>query len=107
MLNKNTENNTTDYKEINDPIKNSLTINLDDNDFFHRGSFEQIIKSFRETGNLGKLKSFVKSLLSIKPTSTDTERSFSIAGIVISSRRRKIKQDLLNAILIIKSFYKN
>ena len=50
--------------------------------------FKEIIKIFLSTGELPhELKAFTQILLTISPTSTETERCFSLAKLVLSPRR--------------------
>ena len=52
-----------------------------------------------------RLQALKISLLNVQPTSTDCERSFSIAGLIMIPRRNRMKQDLLNAIFFLKNFF--
>ena len=84
-----------------------MQINLDDDDDAQAGStFESNYKLFCQTGHLGPFKGIIKSMMSIKPTSTDVERTFSLSGYIVAPRRRKMRNDLLDAIVVINKFYK-
>lgn len=64
------------------------------------------LQEFQKTFKLppGLLK-LAKSLKSIKPTSTDVERTFSVCGLVLSKSRSRMGSELLSAIIIVKNFY--
>ncbi|XP_073834402.1 uncharacterized protein [Musca autumnalis] len=45
------------------------------------------------------------ALLSIKPTSVECERTFSIAGNFCTKKRNRMSSDLLNALVVLKSYF--
>ena len=53
------------------------------------------------------MKSFVSGLVAIKPTSTEIERVFSTAVLVLNDRRVCMSTELFDAIVIINKIYKN
>ena len=46
------------------------------------------------------------SLLNVQPTSTDCERAFSIAGLFMTHLRNRLSEDIFNALMFLKNFYK-
>ena len=93
------------FQSIN-AAESSMNVNLDDN-YVPNGYIDSAIALFDTTGMYGCLKPFVVNLMAIRPTSTDNERSFSIAGMIITPRSQSMKVDLVDANLIINRFYKN
>ena len=57
----------------------------------------------QRTENLQKL---YNALLSIKPTSTDVERAFSICTNFCTKIRSRLSDDALKALVILKFYYK-
>lgn len=51
------------------------------------------------------LDDIYKSLLSIQPTSTSSERTFSVAALFSTKIRNKIKYDLLTSLIFLKYFF--
>ena len=51
------------------------------------------------------LKEFARKILSISPTSTSCERTFSTCGQIVCPLRSNISESLLNAIIVIKYYY--
>ena len=69
--------------------------------------FETALNMFETSSQLSnELKAFAEALLSIRPTSTETERVFSLAKLTLAPRRSSMKSDLLNDIIVINKFYK-
>ncbi|XP_073820237.1 uncharacterized protein [Musca autumnalis] len=52
-----------------------------------------------------KLENLYNALLSIKPTSVECERTFSIAGNFCTKIRNRMSSELLNALVILKSYF--
>ena len=88
-----------------DPVKKSMTINLDDQTEF-APDFDLSYQLFIESGYFGSFKFMIQQIMAIKPTSTDVERTFSISGHILAPRRRKMGEDLIDAIIILNRFYK-
>ena len=66
------------------------------------------IDRFVEEGSISDgLKIILNGLLSISPTSTSVERCFSSCGIVATSNRAYMSEDLLEAIILCKYFFLN
>lgn len=93
------------FQSIN-AAESSMNVDLDDN-YAPNGDIDSAIALFDTTGIYGCLKPFVVNLMAIRPTSTDNERSFSIAGMIITPRSQSMKVDLVDANLIINRFYRN
>lgn len=73
-----------------------------------RSTFEQSIRHFDlEFEYTSLMKSFVAGLVSIRPTSTEVERVFSIAGFILSDRRTRMSSELFDAIILLNKFYLN
>jgi hypothetical protein len=53
------------------------------------------------------LSKLYESLLSAQPTSTQSERNFSLAASIATKKRAKLSSENLNACLFLKSFFKN
>ena len=71
-------------------------------------NFQSALQTFEITGEYTPLiRNFVKSLISIKPTSTEVERTFSGAGWILNDRRCSMNIELLNAIIVVNKFYKS
>ena len=51
------------------------------------------------------LKEFARKILSISPTNTSCERTFSTCGQIVCPLRSNISESLLNAIIVIKNYY--
>lgn len=54
-----------------------------------------------------RLDYLYKALLTVKPTSTSSERVFSVAGIFIGKLRNKLKPNTLNALVFLKYYFLN
>lgn len=54
-----------------------------------------------------RLEYLYKSLLTVKPTSTPSERVFSISGIFINKLRNRMNTDTLNALVFLKYYFLN
>ena len=68
--------------------------------------FKELLKIFLSTGELPQeLKAFTQILLTIRPTSTETERCFSLAKLVLAPRRNRMHISLLSDIVILNKFY--
>ena len=72
-----------------------------------RTELDIAIQEFCETKSIKKLLAPIKSLSQIKSTSTDVERTFSLAGYVVAPRRATMKDDLLDCIIVTNKFYKS
>ena len=94
----------------NSDIKTSIidTMDVDLAEFTKktvRFSIDFEIEEFADSKKMGEnLLRLAKVLLSIKPTSTDVERTFSTCGQVATKQRNRISTDLLNAIIVIKYY---
>ena len=82
-----------------------MAINLDDEPTINF-NLEAAISEFLATGRLGPFKRLVENLLAVKPTSTDVERAFSLAGLIMSPNRLRMLADLVDAIMVTNRFYK-
>ena len=95
--------------ESQDALTDSMNINLDEPTSKQSdaiASFIDMINDFRRSKMLiFPLRNMAKSLLAIRPTSTEVERAFSTCSIVMAPRRSRMKVDLLDSILIINKFY--
>lgn len=53
------------------------------------------------------LTNFFSAILSAQPTSTQSERNFSLAASIITKKRSKLLSEKLNACFFLKSYFKN
>ena len=68
--------------------------------------FKELIKTFLSSGELPhELKAFTQVLLTIRPTSTETEQCFSLSKLVLAQRRNRMHISLLSDIVILNKFY--
>lgn len=51
------------------------------------------------------LKQLKRCLISIQGTSTDSERTFSISGQIMTSNRTSMSSEMLNKLLLLNKFY--
>ena len=71
-------------------------------------SIDAEINEFRHHGVLGPiLNATLEFVMSIAPTSVESERIFSSCARIASRFRSSMKPDLLNAIMILKKLFKN
>lgn len=64
------------------------------------------ISYFEQTGNLGpQLSKVLKITKTLRPTTTDSERAFSIAGNFCTNTRTSFRDDTLNNLCILKSYF--
>lgn len=61
---------------------------------------------FEQTGKRSpNLESLYKALLSVKPTSTENERVFSISGNVVNKIRNRLSDKAINALVFLKAYF--
>lgn len=61
---------------------------------------------FEQTGKRSpNLESKYKALLSVKPTSTENERVFSISGNVVNKIRNRLSDKAINALVFLKAYF--
>lgn len=66
------------------------------------------MKYYEETGQLGPLISKVLTITrTIRPTTCDCERAFSVAGYFCSKLRSRLGDESLNALVFLKSYFNN
>ena len=69
-------------------------------------SIEYSIDRFIDHGELtGTMKQFIKILQCIRPTSTSSERTFSLAGHIISPRRTRLLVENASRYIILNRFF--
>ena len=87
------ESTTTNFKiPIQTNVTRNLSIDLD---------------LFRKTGTLSKnLNLVLEALNSIPPTSVESERAFSAAGLFITKIRSRLGDDTLDSLCFLKSYFK-
>lgn len=84
--------------------KNSV-IAINGDDF---NSFKKEFQLYEATGIRSKnMDLLYNALLSVKPTSTESERVFSTSGIVVSKLRTRLKDESVNAIVFLKSLFQS
>lgn len=75
----------------------------------HETSTKSFLDEFIQYENKGiigkRLEIVLKWLKNIKPTSTDSERVFSIAGNIKTKLRNKLQDNTLNALVFLKSWF--
>ena len=93
-------------EEKADPVAQSMAIDFGDLFPKHMQNFETLIARFTQGKNLPhELIPLAKTLLSIRPTSTAVERSFSLTGHIVSPRRTRMDVELIDCLLIVNRFY--
>lgn len=105
----NVPQNTSDDsapQSLND-VNSTMNFNLAKVNKPSSTTFETDLTNFIAHGNISPFTKFIEDLMAIKPTSTDVERSFSLSGYILAPRRRRISDDLLDAIFVINRFYLN
>ena len=75
-------------------------------------TLDQIISDeldlFRKTGTMSKNLTLVSEALdTIPPTSIESERAFSAAGLFITKLRSRLADDTLDSLCFIRSYFKN
>ena len=71
-------------------------------------NFVNEFKYFESTGTRGPtLELLYKALLSIKPTSVESERAFSSAGIFTTKIRARLASNTIDALCFIRDYFKN
>lgn len=61
---------------------------------------------FEKTGKrTPNLETLYKALISVKPTSTENERVFSISGNVVSKIRSRLSDKSINALVYLKAYF--
>lgn len=88
-------------------INSTMNFDLRNSGVSSKSSFDQNFTNFIDSGNVSQFKDYIEALISIKPTSTDVERSFSLIGYIMAPRRHRISDELLDAICIVNRFYKS
>lgn len=64
------------------------------------------LTSYETTGIMSEnLKLIFEALKCIQPTSTESERVFSLAGNIVTCKRQRLSDDNINMILFLKSFF--
>lgn len=66
--------------------------------------FKSFEVSLKRTENLDKL---YNALLSIRPTSVESERAFSAAGLYLTKLRSSLSENSLNSLCFLKTFFQN
>ena len=87
-----------------DPISASMSI------YFDCGNLTDTtknIQSFLITTDPRLFKDIIVQMMAVKPTSTDVERSFSLSGLILAPRRRKLNEETLDDIVVLNRFYKS
>jgi len=92
-------------KELKDILKNSM-IEPDLKNILNK--LKQAFTLFRNTGKrTPNLQNLYDVLLTIKPTSIDTERAFSISANFCTKIRSRLADKSINALLFLKYFHLN
>ena len=95
------EETTTDFEKIIEIAmkpKSKVTKNL---------TFQEMYSTFRKNGiEMDMLVKFKKALLSVVPTSVQSERIFSLCGSILTKKRNRISPNLLHALVLINAFQK-
>ena len=66
--------------------------------------FKSFEVTFKRTENLEKL---YNALLSVKPTTVESERAFSAAGLYLTKMRSSLSENSLNSLCFLKSVFQN
>lgn len=93
-------------KELNNAIDNaSINVRAKTSNR-SKNILKSEFKLFEATGKRGSnLEHLYNAVLTIKPTSVESERSFSVAGNFATKIRNKLSNETLNALCVLKSFY--
>lgn len=79
-----------------DEVKNDIIVN----------TIYKEISLFEITGQITPNLSLIKNaLLTIRPTSTENERNFSIAGHIVSKKRTRLSDKSINALCFLKYYF--
>lgn len=71
-------------------------------------AFDHELKDFKSTGRRGViLTQILMNLLKISPTSVDSERAFSVAGLIVTKVRSLLSPKSIFALTLLKSFFKS
>lgn len=71
-------------------------------------SYNKEINVYEDTGVISpNLRKILEYLKTIQPTSTESERVFSMASNTVTIKRQRLNDDSLNAILFLKSYFRN
>ncbi|KAL3843279.1 hypothetical protein ACJMK2_021233 [Sinanodonta woodiana] len=91
-------------EELNLKLQESTTTTNATQDKFKWLKSEFVL--FKNTGErTDHLQKYYDALLSIKPTSTDVERVFSVSASFCTKIRSRLSDKSLNALVILKFFY--
>ena len=65
-------------------------------------SIKAELLNFKANGQIGgSIKKFIDVLLQIRPTSIDSERAFSVCGMICTQRRLRLRPDKINILLFL------
>lgn len=106
-----TEEVTPTSSTLQDRLKMSIGSVEEGNFQIQETSADQFKKAFeqydRHRVRGPKLDQLFDALCSIQPTSTQSERNFSLASSIATPKRSRISPEKLNAICFLKSYFKN
>lgn len=102
------EQEENDVEEVDDAIDASMNIDLSSKKKRPKKglTFAEMIRSYEATGELPtRLQEFAEALMTIRPTSTETERTFSLAKLILAPLRNRMKIDMASDIVVLNRFY--
>ncbi|KAF2883631.1 hypothetical protein ILUMI_22539 [Ignelater luminosus] len=71
-----------------------------------RSLIKKEFQLFESTGKkTPNLENLYKALMTIKPTSTENERIFSLSGIFVTKIRNRLSDDAINALVFLKAYF--
>jgi len=96
---------------IAEQLERSISIYTNMDNPQQNGGFTSLTKEFslyEATGNITKnLKQLFNALITIRPTSTQNERNFSVSGTVITKLRSRLSDKSVNNLCFLKYYFKN
>ena len=93
--------------ELNEAMKKIANKKQTTNVTFTKKTLERDLKLFEATGEKTKTITLLNNIvLSVPPSSTEPERAFSLAGVIVTKFRNRLSDDAVDALLFLKYYFK-
>ena len=89
---------------INSRIKRQINFKNDEDDELNR-AIDEAKRNLDLTRKPENLENVYKALLTIKPTSVESERAFSAMGLFCTKLRNRLNDDTLNSLVMMRQYY--
>jgi hypothetical protein len=71
-----------------------------------RSLIKKEFQLFESTGKrTPNLENLYKAVMTVKPTSTENERVFSLSGNIVTKIRNRLSDEAINALLFLKAYF--